>query len=137
MAHPGPYRWAQKGDINAFFGLMLDNLAGLILMVNGFIVTSLLWAWAVVAMIDRHLRTAAVVLALAGGLTLFGVIHSPGATNRIFLPFGPDSIAGVSLSNFVLRPEERPAVLEFASGYFASALLLGLWDRLQALGFRR
>ncbi|HMP80392.1 MAG TPA: permease, partial [Pirellulaceae bacterium] len=26
-----PYRWAASGDINAFFGLMLDNIAGLIL----------------------------------------------------------------------------------------------------------
>ncbi len=28
------YRWAQTGDINAFFGLMLDNIAGLLLMVG-------------------------------------------------------------------------------------------------------
>ncbi len=28
------YRWAQTGDINAFFGLMLDNIAGLVLLVS-------------------------------------------------------------------------------------------------------
>ncbi|MEZ6091443.1 MAG: hypothetical protein R3C05_26185 [Pirellulaceae bacterium] len=28
------YRWAAVGDINAFFGLMLDNVAGLILVVS-------------------------------------------------------------------------------------------------------
>jgi len=28
------YQWAQTGDINAFFGLMLDNIAGLILLVS-------------------------------------------------------------------------------------------------------
>ena len=28
------YRWAASGDINAFFGLLLDNMAGLILMVT-------------------------------------------------------------------------------------------------------
>ncbi len=28
------YRWARSGDINAFFGLMLDNVAGLLLMVS-------------------------------------------------------------------------------------------------------
>ncbi|MDZ4852785.1 MAG: permease [Pirellulaceae bacterium] len=28
------YRWAAKGDINAFFGLVLDNIAGLILIVS-------------------------------------------------------------------------------------------------------
>ena len=30
---PQGYRWAQPGDVNAFFGLMLDNIAGLLLMV--------------------------------------------------------------------------------------------------------
>src|SRR5436190_14033726 len=28
------YRWAQWGDINAFFGLMLDNLAVMIILVS-------------------------------------------------------------------------------------------------------
>ena len=37
-----PYKWAAKGDINAFFGLMLDNvmnlviLAGILIFVFGF-----------------------------------------------------------------------------------------------------
>src|SRR6476661_1214548 len=26
---PSPYRWAARGDINAFFGLMLDNVVNL------------------------------------------------------------------------------------------------------------
>jgi AGZA family xanthine/uracil permease-like MFS transporter len=30
----GPYRWAAWGDVNAFFGLMLDNLAVLVLLVG-------------------------------------------------------------------------------------------------------
>ena len=29
-----PYQWARPGDVNAFFGLMLDNIAGLVLMVG-------------------------------------------------------------------------------------------------------
>ena len=31
---PSRYQWVRTGDINAFFGLMLDNVAGLILMVS-------------------------------------------------------------------------------------------------------
>ena len=30
----GKYRWAALGDINAYFGLMLDNVAGLLLIVS-------------------------------------------------------------------------------------------------------
>ncbi len=29
-----PYRWAAVGDVNAFFGLMLDNVAGMVLTVS-------------------------------------------------------------------------------------------------------
>ena len=29
-----PYRWAAPGDVNAFFGLMLDNVANLLLTVS-------------------------------------------------------------------------------------------------------
>src|SRR5205823_12845734 len=33
VRHPR-YAWAQRGDINAFFGLMLDNIGGMILMAS-------------------------------------------------------------------------------------------------------
>ena len=29
-----PYAWAARGDVNAFFGLMLDNLGDMILMAS-------------------------------------------------------------------------------------------------------
>lgn len=32
--HSDGYQWLQSGDINAFFGLMLDNIVGLMLMVS-------------------------------------------------------------------------------------------------------
>ncbi len=32
IARPGRYAWAARGDVNAFFGLMLDNIGGMILM---------------------------------------------------------------------------------------------------------
>ena len=31
---PRRYKWAAPGDVNAFFGLMLDNIAGLLLAVS-------------------------------------------------------------------------------------------------------
>jgi len=33
QSHPG-YVWARRGDVNAFFGLMLDNIGGMILMAS-------------------------------------------------------------------------------------------------------
>ncbi len=44
---------------------------------NGFILTSLLWAAALVALLDGKSNRAAVVLLIAAGCSLFGLIHSP------------------------------------------------------------
>ena len=109
-------------------GLKRDLLT-LSMLSNGFIVTSLLWAWCLAALIDRKLRVATTVLVAAGVLTMFGIIHSPLSGNRLFLPFGPESIGlnawgeGISLD-----PANRRLVLEFAAGYFASAALIFAWS---------
>lgn len=99
------------------------DLMTLGMLSSGFILTSLLWGWALAASIDRRLRVAAMVLMLAGTLTLFGVIHSPLLGSRLFVPFGPASWGDV-----VLDASVRWSVLELAGGYIASALLLFAWS---------
>lgn len=99
------------------------DIQTLTILSNGFILVSLLWAWSLAAIIDRKLRTAGVVMLVAGGMTLFGIIHSPFAENRLFLPFGPDS-----LDYMILKPEYRKYVLEFAAAYFACGALLWGWS---------
>jgi AGZA family xanthine/uracil permease-like MFS transporter len=46
-------------------------------LANGFIITSLLWAAALAALLDGRYRKAAAYLAVAGVFALFGIIHSP------------------------------------------------------------
>lgn len=46
-------------------------------LANGFIVTSLLWAAALAALLDRQLGRSALCLLVAGGFALVGIIHSP------------------------------------------------------------
>jgi AGZA family xanthine/uracil permease-like MFS transporter len=53
---------------------------------NGFIVTSLLWAAALAAMLDGDLRRSAAYFAVAGVCAFFGVIHSPLGDEQIGLP---------------------------------------------------
>jgi adenine/guanine/hypoxanthine permease len=53
---------------------------------NGFIVTSLLWASALAAMIDRKLLRAAGSFGVCGVCSLFGIIHSPLSPAVIGLP---------------------------------------------------
>lgn len=57
-------------------------------LANGFIVTSLLWAAALAAMLDRQLARSAFYLLIAAGFALFGIIHSPLSAAPISLP-GP------------------------------------------------
>ena len=72
---------------------------------------------------DREIKVAALVMALAGVLTAFGVIHSPLPGNQLFVLFGPES-----WGNIVLDDANRGAVIEYVAGYFASAILLVAWS---------
>ncbi len=103
--------------------VLRENLKTMAMLSSGFIVTSLLWAWMLAAVIDHKLRVAAAVLTLAALLTLFGVIHSPLSGNRLFVPFGP-----ASWGDAVLDSTNRRYVVEFAIGYAASAILLWVWS---------
>ncbi len=82
--------------------------------------------------IDRRLTVAAKVMLLAGVMTLFGVIHSPLPGNQLFVPIGPQ--AG---ERSVLGSEHRWHVLEFAAGYFSSALLAVWWSRCSSESVRQ
>jgi AGZA family xanthine/uracil permease-like MFS transporter len=84
------------------------------ILANGFIVTSLLWASALAALIDRRLRAAAVFFLIAAGLCAFGIIHSPFPGGRIFLPWQLDST-------------ELQYPLRFTIGYLLVAALLCCW----------
>jgi AGZA family xanthine/uracil permease-like MFS transporter len=53
---------------------------------NGFIVTGLLWAAALAALLDGRLRASAAYFAIAGLCAFFGIIHSPLGDEQIGLP---------------------------------------------------
>jgi AGZA family xanthine/uracil permease-like MFS transporter len=107
-------------------GVLIEN-AGLVaqaqtvrMLASGFIVTSLLWASALAATIDRRLRRAGVFFAMCAALTLFGVIHSPAPGSPIFVPWQLDA-------NY------QSAVFQYASGYGLAAVLLLAWDVLATM----
>lgn len=61
--------------------------ASLTVLGNGFVLTALLWAWALACIIDRRLSLAAALLAVASVATLCGVIHSPLPNGALFWPW--------------------------------------------------
>jgi AGZA family xanthine/uracil permease-like MFS transporter len=100
-------------------GLLGKNVQTMRALAGGFIVTSLLWASALAALIDRRLLRAACFLAIAGACSLFGVIHSPMPGSPLVLPWRlPDNLPHNAAG-------QTPFF--FAAGYAVAALLLVAW----------
>ncbi|MCP3691349.1 MAG: permease, partial [Planctomycetaceae bacterium] len=85
---------------------------------NGFIITSLIWASALAAMIDRQLTRAAIYYLVAAGCTLFGVIHSPLASNATFLIYH-------------LQISDQQIVWNYVIGYVVMAAILASWHSVE------
>jgi AGZA family xanthine/uracil permease-like MFS transporter len=101
------------------------NLDTIMILSNGFILTSVFWASALAMAIDRRLVAAAKFFFGAAICTLFGLIHSPLPTAPILapfpLPFLPDSAV-------LLDPELRTTVFNWTLGYIVVGLLMLLWN---------
>jgi adenine/guanine/hypoxanthine permease len=97
----------------------LPELAVTVMLGNGFIMTSMIWATALAALIDRSPRRAALALLVGAAFTAFGVIHSVQPQGGMALPWSLD-------------PVSRAMMLSFVSAYLAAAiafLLLSLQRR--------
>ncbi len=124
----------QLKTVQAAFQLRPDlasDLQTVHLLKQGFILTSLLWASLLAMAIDRRMMHAAIFTALAGGFTLFGLIHSPMPNNALFLPIG---LPGLS-DEWILPSGMRSSMWQLACGYFATSGLFLLWGYyLQSTG---
>jgi len=69
----------------------------LLVLGNGFILTALLWGWALVTIIDRRFLVAAAVLATASLATLVGLVHSPLPGGALFWPWAAAAPRAVAL----------------------------------------
>lgn len=91
----------------------ISELAVITVLGNGFIITAMVWASFVVALIDRRPLRAAAILVLGAGLTAFGVMHSVELAGGVYLPWRLDAAA-------------RGMVGQFAGAYLVLAVVLGL-----------
>jgi hypothetical protein len=90
---------------------------------NGFIITSLLWASTLAAMIDREFRKAAICMTIAAGLSLFGIMHSPFPGAAMFFVLNLD-------------PASQQTPLSYVVGYLLVAAMMIGWDAwLRKTGF--
>lgn len=102
--HLGAYRWAARGDVNAFFGLMLDNIGGMILMASllvgiygfdrefvltrmipgtaiGVLVGDLIYTWMAFRLARRAGRSDVTAMPLG--------LDTPSTFGSVFLVLGP------------------------------------------------
>jgi len=84
----------------------------------GFIVTSVLWAGLVTALIDRRLLRAGGWALAAAAATLVGVIHSPFADGRLFLPWASGELPAEAAGR---------TPWHLAGGYVLLALIFAAW----------
>ena len=64
-----------------------SDLAAVTTLGNGFIIAAMLWAGALVAMIEQRMRLAALLWLTCAAMTLFGVIHSVDPRGGVYLPW--------------------------------------------------
>ncbi|TBR39747.1 MULTISPECIES: hypothetical protein [Dyella] len=91
----------------------LSELAVITMLGNGFIITSMIWASFVVAMIDGKTLRASWILLLGAALTSFGLIHSADPSGGVYLPWR-------------LEPALRDMVWQFTGAYVGLAVVLAL-----------
>ncbi|HZZ72343.1 MAG TPA: permease [Pirellulales bacterium] len=114
---------AQSGKtFDQLAGPLPQQLQTMRILSGGFIITSLLWAAGLAALIDRRLSLSAVYFGLCGLFSLFGVIHSPLPGNPLILPWQPLSLPPGSAG-------QTPLMLGL--GYLTMAALLCGWDCLR------
>jgi len=89
------------------------------ILAAGFIVTSLLWAGLVTALVDHRLGRAAAWALAAAALTLSGVIHSPFADGRLFLPWAIGELPAEAAGR---------TPWHLAAAYAALAALFAAWN---------
>jgi len=95
----------QIGGVLGALGKMPADLRGdaaltygtLLVLGNGFILTAVLWGWALVTMIDRRFLVTAAVLAVASLATLVGLVHSPLPGGALFWPWAASAPRDLAL----------------------------------------
>ena len=113
LGNPGIVPPERFAELFAGPALGLPELAVIVMLGNGFIITSMLWATALAAMIDQRPRVASAALAVGALFAAFGVIHSVRPDGGLTLPWASDA-AGQGLA------------MQFVGAYALLALLLWL-----------
>jgi AGZA family xanthine/uracil permease-like MFS transporter len=91
----------------------MPELAVIVALGNGFIITSMVWAAFLAALVDGRRGAALAALAAGAAMAFFGVIHSVDPSGAMYLPW---RLAGVA----------RTLAYQFTAAYVVLAAVVGL-----------
>jgi adenine/guanine/hypoxanthine permease len=127
-AKPG-YRWAQAGDLNAFFGLMLDNITNLVVL-TGILVGVFGYP---AAKVYSLMIPGTALGVLFGDLVYtwlaFRLARQTGRNDVTAMPLGLDTPSTVGIATAVLGPvylETKDAVVTWQVG-MATLMIIGVF----------
>jgi len=104
------YLWARPGDVNAFFGLMLDNIAGLVTLVS---ILTLVFDLPM-DMVLGHMVPGTVIGVLVGDLLFFGLAfylaRRTGRNSVTAMPLGLDTPSLIGMALLVVGPAFKTAM---------------------------
>jgi AGZA family xanthine/uracil permease-like MFS transporter len=122
------YQWAQWGDLNAFFGLMLDNVTNLVIFAGILVGVFGYPAEKVYSLMVPGTALGVLVGDLIYTWLAFQLAKKTGRTNVTAMPLGLDTPSTIGIAFAVLGPiylETRDAILTWQVG-MATLLLIGI-----------
>ena len=129
MPRTSGYRWAQWGDLNAFFGLMLDNVTNLVLLTG-----ILVGVYGYPAESVYRLMIPGTALGVLVGDAIytwlaFRLARKTGRSDITAMPLGLDTPSTVGIAAAVIGPvylETRDAVTAWQVG-MATLMIIGIF----------
>src|SRR5262245_27467370 len=98
------YHWARRGDINAFFGLMLDNVAVMIILVTTLVGTGLFTAPFVLTRMIPGTALGVLIGDLVFSWLAFRLAQRTGRGDVTAMPLGLDTPSTFGIAFLVLIP---------------------------------
>lgn len=87
LGNPGIVSSERFAQLFADVSHGIPEMAVIVVLGNGFIITAMLWATALAALIDQRPRAAAAALLVAAAFSGFGVIHSVQPQGGVYWPW--------------------------------------------------
>lgn len=101
LSDPGYVAPAHFAELFSVSSHGVSELAVITVLGNGFIITAMLWASFVVALIDGRTGRAALVLLIGALLSAFGIIHSAQPDGGVYLPWALQGLSHSIMGQFV------------------------------------